>query len=70
MLRYMRGNHVELRSSEAPCSLERKRIESELRHPVVATHMNMRWLVSVEGDKEEPIRSDPEHRRHTCPPRT
>ena len=67
MLLYELADCIKLGPAESAGSLQRDRIQPEFRNHVLAPHMNMWRLTAVKGDKEQPIRTCSQNRRHLPP---
>ena len=55
MLLYELSDRVEFRPVESSCPFQRKRVQPEFRHHVLASHMNMGRFTTVKGYKEKTI---------------
>jgi hypothetical protein len=51
------ANHIQLPGAEAVTASKLQWLKPELAVPVLALHMNVRWLVAVKTREEEPVRS-------------
>src|SRR3972149_22700 len=56
---------VDLDTAEASCTLENDGIEPKLGNLVLALHVSVRRLRSIEGHEEEPISADAQDRGHS-----
>lgn len=57
-------DRTELYSAQSASPLQGDRIQPEFGHHVIAPHMNMGRLVTIQGHKEEPILTSPQNGWH------
>jgi hypothetical protein len=57
-------NYTQFHPAKAPGTFERYGFKPDFRDHVLASHVDVRRLAPIQGNKEEPIGTSSENRRH------